>query len=237
MPKTEDSPYAGMFDAEARLSWVLAAMAGVIGAAALLHTEGYFVTFMTGNSERAIVNWFDGRSSMALAAILLIVSFVAGVFVASWCRRHFWTQHPHGPTLLTTMSLAVATVIDFFTETPAGAPDIELVPILFVAFGTGALNTSFVKNGEVSVPITYFTGALVKMGQGLERHLAGAATAAAWLGHFLIWSSFLLGGLVGGLMNMITDGLGLLLLATIVCLITTVYTYLHLDRHGPLATE
>ncbi|MFI6870760.1 YoaK family protein [Nocardia sp. NPDC050406] len=226
-----------MFDNEARLSWVLAALAGVIGAAALLHTSGYFVTFMTGNSERAIVNWFDGQSGMALSAIGLIISFVAGVFVASWCRRHFWTQHPHGPVLLTTASLAVATTIDYFSVDPMSGPDLDLLPILFVAFGTGALNTSFVKDGEVSVPITYYTGSLVKMGQGLERHLAGGGTPADWLGYFLIWASFLFGGLIGGLINMITDGLGLLLLSTVVCLVVTGYTYLHLDRHGPLPTE
>lgn len=237
MPETRDNRYEGLFDTEARLSWVLAALAGVIGAAALLHTSGYFVTFMTGNSERAIVNWFDGKSAMAVSAILLIISFVAGVFVASWCRRHFWTQHPHGPVLLTTASLAVASCIDYFSTNPESGPDIDLLPILFVAFGTGALNTSFVKNGEVSVPITYYTGSLVKMGQGLERHLAGGGSPADWLGYFLIWVCFLSGGLLGGLINLITDGLGLLLLATCVCLIVTGYTYLHLDRHGPLSTE
>ncbi len=237
MHEVEEGRYAGMFDAEARISWVLACLAGVIGAAALLHTSGYFVTFMTGNSERAVVNWFDGQSHMAFAAILLIISFVAGVFIASWCRRQFWTQHPHGPVLLTTISLAAATTIDYFTATPEGAPDIDLLPILCVAFGTGALNTSFVKNGEVSIPITYYTGSLVKMGQGLERHLAGGGSPADWLGYFLIWMCFLLGGVIGGLMNMITDGLGLLLLATVVCMIVTGYSYLHLDRHGPMPTE
>jgi len=44
---------------------------------------------------------------------------------------------------------------------------------MLVAFGIGALNTSFVKDGEVSVPLSYVTGTLVKMGQGIERHVAG----------------------------------------------------------------
>ncbi len=37
-----------MYDSEARLAWVLAALAGVLGATAFTHSEGYFVTFMTG---------------------------------------------------------------------------------------------------------------------------------------------------------------------------------------------
>ena len=34
-----------IFDSEARLSWVLAVLAGVLGATAFTHSDGYFVTF------------------------------------------------------------------------------------------------------------------------------------------------------------------------------------------------
>ncbi|MGV7750382.1 DUF1275 family protein, partial [Mycobacterium kansasii] len=40
---------------DARLSWLLAGMAGMVGAVAFLHSAGYFVTFMTGNTERAVL--------------------------------------------------------------------------------------------------------------------------------------------------------------------------------------
>ena len=33
--------------------WLLAALAGVLGATAFTHSAGYFVTFMTGNAQRA----------------------------------------------------------------------------------------------------------------------------------------------------------------------------------------
>ncbi|HEY4795007.1 MAG TPA: DUF1275 domain-containing protein, partial [Mycobacterium sp.] len=36
------------FGSETRLSWLLAALAGLIGAVAFTHSAGYFVTFMTG---------------------------------------------------------------------------------------------------------------------------------------------------------------------------------------------
>ncbi|RJO77011.1 DUF1275 domain-containing protein [Nocardia panacis] len=234
MPKPEEIRRKALFDSEARLSWVLAALAGLIGAAAFMHTAGYFVTFMTGNTERAILGHFHGEPDLAVPAALLLLAFLTGVVFASWCRRHFWSGHPHGPVLLTTASLAVAAAVDLLLYLGATTPTIDFVPILFVAFGVGALNTSFVKNGEVSVPLSYVTGTLVKMGQGIERHLAGG-DYADWLGYFLLYAAFSLGALLGGLLSLLVSGWAMLVTATGVCLVVTCYTYLHLDRHGPPA--
>ncbi|MGY4098108.1 YoaK family protein [Nocardia sp. R16R-3T] len=236
MTKPDLERRRALYDAEARLSWVLAALAGLIGGAAFMHTEGYFVTFMTGNTERAVVGYFHDEPHLAIAATLLLISFLAGVVVASWCRRHYWSGHPHGPTLLTTLSLAVASVVDAIIYWATNATNIDLIPILFVAFGVGALNTSFVKNGEVSVPLSYVTGTLVKMAQGIERHIGGG-DYADWLGYFLLYAAFCTGALLGGLLSLIVAGWAMLITATVVCLITTCYTYLHLDRHGPPTTS
>ncbi|WP_328394407.1 YoaK family protein [Nocardia sp. NBC_00416] len=232
MPKPDVDRGKALFDADARLSWVLAGLAGLIGAAAFTHTAGYFVTFMTGNTERAVLGYFHDEPDMAVAALGLIVSFVAGVVIASWCRRRYWARHPHGPTLLTTFCLALAAGLDLvlYGTTP---DEIDFVPILFVAFGVGALNTSFIKNDEVSVPLSYVTGTLVKMGQGIERHASGG-DRADWLGYFLLYTSFVLGAGAGGLLSLLVAGWAMLITATVVCLLVTGYTYLHLDRHGPL---
>ncbi|MEU4339749.1 YoaK family protein [Nocardia sp. NPDC023852] len=232
MPKPDESRRKELFDTEARLAWVLAALAGLIGAAAFMHTAGYFVTFMTGNTERAVLGYFHDEPDLAAAAAGLLMSFLAGVVVASWCRRRYWSGHPHGPTLLTTLCLAIASAVDAI-QYQAGTDRIDLVPIMFVAFGVGALNTSFVQDGEVSVPLSYVTGALVKMGQGIERHVSGG-DYADWLGYFLLYASFALGALLGGLLSMLVAGWAMLITATVVCLIVTAYTYAHLDRHGPL---
>ncbi|WP_406268475.1 YoaK family protein [Nocardia sp. NBC_00881] len=232
MPKPDESRRKELFDTEARLAWVLAALAGLIGAAAFMHTAGYFVTFMTGNTERAVLGYFHDEPDLAAAAAGLLMSFLAGVVVASWCRRRYWSGHPHGPTLLTTLCLAIASAVDAI-QYQAGTDRIDLVPIMFVAFGVGALNTSFVQDGEVSVPLSYVTGTLVKMGQGIERHVSGG-DYADWLGYFLLYASFALGALLGGLLSMLVAGWAMLITATVVCLIVTAYTYAHLDRHGPL---
>ncbi|MET7769278.1 YoaK family protein [Nocardia sp. NPDC005366] len=225
-----------LYDADARLSWVLAALAGLIGASAFTHTAGYFVTFMTGNTERAVLGYFRDESDVAVAAALLLVAFLSGVVVSSLCRRYLWSRHPHGPTLLTTACLATASLIDLAMYEITSSTRIEFVPILFVAFGVGVLNTSFVKDGEVSVPLSYVTGTLVKMGQGIERHISGG-TYADWLGYFLLYAAFALGALLGGLLSLVVAGWAMLITATAVCLIVTVYTYFHLDIHGPLTEE
>ncbi|WP_069164938.1 YoaK family protein [Nocardia altamirensis] len=234
MPKSDEARKKALFDNEARLSWVLAGLAGLIGAAAFMHTSGYFVTFMTGNTERAILGHFHQQPDTAVAATGLLAAFLSGVFVASWCRRHYWSGHPHGPTLLTTFSLAMASIIDIIRFQGDDAARIDFVPILFVAFGVGALNTSFVKDGEVSVPLSYVTGTLVKLAQGIERHISGG-DYADWLGYFLQYASFAFGALLGGLLSMLVAGWAMLITATVVCLVVTGYTYLHLDRHGPLS--
>jgi uncharacterized membrane protein YoaK (UPF0700 family) len=221
-----------IFDSEARLSWVLAGLAGVLGATAFTHSAGYFVTFMTGNAQRAALGYFRNDVLLSITAGLLIVCFVAGVVVASVCRRHFWVAHPHGPTVLTTFSLIAATIVDVIDE---GWEEnlLDYAPILLVAFGIGALNTAFVKNGEVSVPLSYVTGTLVKMGQGIERHIAGGK-ASDWLGYFLLFASLFLGATVGGCISLVVNGTGMLIAASVVCALTTAYTYFHQDRRALL---
>jgi uncharacterized membrane protein YoaK (UPF0700 family) len=211
---------------------VLAVLAGVLGATAFTHSAGYFVTFMTGNAQRAVLGYFRDDVTLSISAGLLMLCFVAGVVVASVCRRHFWVAHPHGPTVLTTLSLFAAMVFGIIDD---GWEEVNLdfVPIMLVVFGVGALNTSFVKDGEVSVPLSYVTGTLVKMGQGIERHIAGG-NVTEWLGYFLLVASFVVGAAFGGCISLILNGTGMLIAATVMCALTTGYTYFHQDRRALL---
>ncbi len=208
---------------------MLAVLAGVVGAISFTHSAGYFVVFITGNAQRAVLGYFTGDVWLAASAGLLIAAFVAGVVVASLCRRYLWVDHPHGPTVLTTLSLVAATAVDVIDEGWA-AVSLDFAAIMLMAFGTGALNTSFVKDGEVSVPLSYVTGTTVKMGQGIERHIAGGGSAADWLGYFLLFASFVIGATVGGLISVVANGTWMLVLATALCALTTAYTYFHQDR-------
>ncbi|MFE3986338.1 YoaK family protein [Nocardia tengchongensis] len=204
-----------------RLSAVLSVLAGYIGAAAYTHSEGYFVTFMTGNTERAVLGNFAGDHTLALGAATIIASFLAGVFLASACRRYWWTNHPHGATMLTTAALLAAAIVDHVLDDRG----IGLVPILFVAFGMGSLNTSFVKNGEVSIPVSYVTGTLVKFAQGVERHAFGGGSARDWLGYATQYVSFGTGALIGGLVSLVVNGAYMLNAAVVGSTLVAAYTW------------
>lgn len=90
MPRLED-PTLGFTEIEqlvdtGRSTEGLAAMAGLIGAAAFTHSAGYFVTFITGNSQRAILGNFRNERWLSIAGGLVSGSFVAGVVIASWTQ-------------------------------------------------------------------------------------------------------------------------------------------------------
>jgi uncharacterized membrane protein YoaK (UPF0700 family) len=186
---------------------------------------------MTGNTERAALGYFRDQPWLVLTASALLAAFLGGVVVASLCRRHLWVAHPHGPTVLTALSLAVATAVCIATHGWSEMGELSFTPIIFVAFGIGTLNTSFVKDGEVSTPLSYVTGTLVKMGQGIERHISGGS-AVAWLGYFLLYMSFIVGAIIGGLISLVANGSQMLAVATVVCSVTAGYTYFHGDRRA-----
>ena len=220
---------------EARLSWLLAAVAGMIGAAAFLDSDGYFVTFMTGNTERAVLQGFPVTKERgvigptALNAGIIIVAFVSGVVIAMYLRRRFWTNHPHGTTVLTTIGLVAAGTTDLVLN-GFGENGVTYVPIVIVAFSVGTLNTAFVKNGEVSIPLSYVTGTLAKFGQGIERHARGGGTAWDWLTYGLLYLGFIAGAVLGGALATVMNGGYILFGAAALCAAATAITFFHTDR-------
>lgn len=189
----------------------LSALAGFIGAAAYTHSAGYFVTFMTGNTERAVLGWFDNDRLLAVGALTLLVSFGLGVFVASLLRRRMWRNDHYGASVVTTVALAVAAVVDYALDR-TGGQEVGFIPIAFVAFAVGALNTAFVKNGETAVPLSYATGTVVKLSQGIESHVSGGSVRD-WLGYGLQYAAFAGGALLGGVTSLVVGGELMLIMA------------------------
>lgn len=219
------------YDSETKLSWVLAALAGTLAAAAFTHSEGYFVTFMTGNAGRAVLGVFTDNQWLSISAGALLLSFLAGVVTAAVCHRRVWPQRPHGALILTAIALVTATLVDWLVEGGPALP-LPLLPILLVAFGVGALNTTFLRDGEVSIPLSYITGTVVKLGQGIERHISGGGTVHDWLGYFLLFTGYVFGAFVGGCISLFAGGTWMLVMASVVCVLATFYTYGYVDRRG-----
>lgn len=71
-----------------------------------------------------------------------------------------------------------------------------MLALLVMAMGT--LNNTFQRGGEVSVGLTYMTGALVRMGQGLAAWLMGTG-GEGWSGWLLLWLGLALGAVLGAI--------------------------------------
>jgi len=163
-----------------------ATLAGYVDAIGFLSLGGFFVSFMSGNSTRLAVG-LAGLPPEALIAARLILSFVAGVVLGSLigAAAKRWRR----PAVL----VLVAGLLGSSAIVAMGARDLAM---LLVAAAMGAENTTFERDGEVSIGLTYMTGALVKLGQRLAGAIMGGPKLA-WAPYLMLWLG-LVGGAVAG---------------------------------------
>lgn len=172
-----------------RLAFALAALAGFVDASGYLSADRYFVSFMSGNTTRLGVE-LVAAPSRALLPMLLIGCFVAGVTGGALLTQR--RPGRHKPILLVAVGLVLAL---------AGLADSLAAPATalgLLAAAMGALNNSFQKDGQVSVGLTYMTGALVRMGQGLAARLGGLASEG-WGDWLALWLALTAGAALGAL--------------------------------------
>ena len=170
-----------------RLALALAALAGFVDAAGYLSADRYFVSFMSGNTTRLGVE-LARQPSAAIFPALLALAFVAGVVAGAVlvARR----EGHHKPALLVAVAVLLA-LGGLLGKHGATYPS-----LLVLAAAMGALNNSFSRAGQVAVGLTYMTGALVRMGQGIAARLAGKA-AAGWSDWFALWFALACGAAAG----------------------------------------
>jgi len=165
----------------------LSALAGFVDATGFVSTGGLFVSFMSGNSTRLAVAFAAG-SGVAFLAVALVASFVAGVvtgaFVAGWIPRRRKTAVLASST--TGLIVAAGLVTSAYPVAAA----------LVLALAMGALNNVFLREGEVSVGVTYMTGTLVRAGQRMAGAIRGDGPAD-WQPYLLLWGSLVTGAIAG----------------------------------------
>lgn len=167
----------------------LALLAGYIDALGFLSLGGYFVSFMSGNSTRSAVDLFHGASwRTALIPLGIIALFVLGVMLGRTIR-HYSRRTPSTSVLIFMSAALSAATLAY--EIGAGA---FAVPLMATAMG--AANNIFVREGEVSIGVTYMTGALVKLGQRLAGCLLGEKDTA-WQPYFFLWAGLVSGASLG----------------------------------------
>jgi uncharacterized membrane protein YoaK (UPF0700 family) len=169
------------------LGFGIAALAGFVDATGFLAANGYFVSFMSGNTTRLGVDLATHLSRAAVPA-LLIVGFVCGVLLGALVAEKAGRRRKTAVIGLSSALLCIAALVR------ASGGENSFVAFLVVAMGV--LNNSFRRNGEVAVGVTYMTGALVRFGQDLAGRLIGRERAGGSLNLFL-WASLALGAFSG----------------------------------------
>lgn len=167
-----------------RLAIAAAALAGYVDAAGFLSADRYFVSFMSGNTTRLGVDLIAAPRSAAIPA-LLVAGFVLGVFGGAVLAAKAGAQR----------KFAVLALVAGLLGGAAFSPRIELTLALLV-LAMGALNNTFQRDGEVSVGLTYMTGALVRFAQGLAAKVMGAG-GKGWEGWLMLWLGLALGAVSG----------------------------------------
>lgn len=175
--------------ARQRLALGLAGLAGLVDATGFVVAGGYFTSFMSGNTTRMGVELAQSPA-LALAPLGLIAGFLAGVTGGALVGRRVRGRHKR--VLLGLVAVLLTAGAGLLAAGLA-------VPFLaLAAMAMGLANNVFVgDDGEVTVGVTYMTGALVRFGQGLAARLAGEP-AESTRGYGRLWSALALGAAAGG---------------------------------------
>lgn len=181
-------------DRNARLMAIcFAAMAGMVDAIGFLASGGFFLSFMSGNSTRLSVGIAEGAPYIFMVASLLL-SFVIGVTAGSLIGRNGVISIGNRQALI----LGVIALLLFAAPLLASA-GMLFIGLCFAAFCMGAENTLFERDGSVSFGLTYMTGALVKIGQGLATMLSGGERLA-WAPYLILWLGLISGAAIGAVL-------------------------------------
>lgn len=171
-----------------RLAFGLAGLAGLVDATGFVVAGGYFTSFMSGNTTRLGVDLVDAPV-LVLVPLGLIGCFLAGVIGGALMLRRVEGRHKRVLLGLVAALLGLAAAA-LVAKWSAGF-------LALSAIAMGLANNVFSRDGEVTVGVTYMTGALVRFGQGVAARLHGKAAPAA-RGYGLLWSALALGAALGG---------------------------------------
>ena len=173
------------------LACALSGLAGYADGIGFIHLGGLFVSFMSGNSTRLGVTVADMEVAKAIEALQLIGLFVLGAGAGSLIGRGRG-KHRQWVLLLTEAMLLGAGALAFFY----GAPHLTVAALVLAMGLENAVSQS--ETGAAGIGLTYMTGTLVKVGQGLAMVLVGGPRWG-WLPNFLLWTALVICAAIGAL--------------------------------------
>lgn len=165
------------------LAGALASLAGMVDAIGYLRLGGLFVSFMSGNSTE--LGTALGQGDLAQAGIiaeliaLFVVGAAAGQIVSGVAGR--WRT-----------AWVLAGVAALLAIAAAGGA----VPEPMV-LAMGALNASLHRVGHIPVGLTYVTGGLVRLGQGLGDFITRRSKGWIWLAQASPFAGLIAGATLG----------------------------------------
>lgn len=215
---------------EKNLAASFAFVAGFVDSVGFIFLGGVFLSFMSGNTTRIATSLVAGDADLALLAGSAVVLFLIGVMEGALVRRLAMQRlRPDlvREVVMTNMCVlfAIASLLVLF--------DAPYPAIVVTSLAIGSMNSIFERSGEVSIPLTYMTGTLVKMGQRFVDAFFGGSHAA-WLDHLRMWSGLSAGAVFGALsyhyvgLNSIPVASALALVITLVAVFHRMYG----RRHG-----
>jgi uncharacterized membrane protein YoaK (UPF0700 family) len=169
------------------LAIAAAGLAGFVDASGFLAADRYFVSFMSGNTTRLGVDLI-ATPDRAWIPVLLIAGFLLGVIGGALLANR--ARERRKPVVLGT----VAVLLALSAAAQAEGSLVSMLALLVLAMG--ALNNTFQRDGEVAVGLTYMTGALVRLGQGIAARLSGTG-GEGWASWGLLWLGLASGALAG----------------------------------------
>jgi uncharacterized membrane protein YoaK (UPF0700 family) len=173
----------------------LAGLAGFVDSHAFLELGGYFVSFMSGNTTRLGAGVIESVHSvlLPLSLIALFVLGVAGGTIAARLSR----IGPPGIMLIVSALLALSALLAGLGHRWAATA--------LLAVAMGVENGVFVRDGEVTIALTYVTGALVRFGQKIAVAILGGERWG-WVWPLLLWLGLAIGAALGAV-SYLTVGL------------------------------
>lgn len=169
------------------LAVAAAMLAGCVDAVGFLSADRYFVSFMSGNTTRLGVD-LAAAPAAAMVPLLLIAGFVAGVTGGALIAALAGDRRKVAVLGTVAVLLAAAAVTNALHS--------GLLTLGLLVLAMGAINNTFQRGGEVAVGLTYMTGALVRMGQGVAARLLGRG-GEGWSMWALLWLGLALGAFAG----------------------------------------
>ena len=158
----------------------MAALAGATDVYGISLLRDLSVSFMSGNTTLLGIALGQGNWPRAALISGLIACFVAGAAAGAALGEAGGRHHR------VCVIVAVALVLVIPSIAPKWAASCLVASM-------GALNASMNRVGEAGVTLTYVTGTLVKLGQGIGRALCGKLDGWSWIRQAPMWGSLLAG--------------------------------------------